>query len=124
MRSHVFEPGTREHYVVMADEKTYDLWINVTKWDTTDLAVYGEVECFKAEPEAAFDGLFVRKGRLWMWVSKDPRCLATRIVLSIPVATAKVILHEVQGPGDDVWIRKAQEYRAKGGDTPDAGLNL
>lgn len=124
MRSHAFTPGTREHYVVMADEKTYDLWIDVKKWERADLPVYGEVECFKAEPEAAFNGLFERRGRIWMWVSRDPRCIATRIVVSIPVATAKVILHEVQGPGDDFWIRKAREYRARGGDAPDAALGL
>lgn len=124
MRSHTFTTGTREHYTVMADEKTYDLWINVGKPDTVSLPVYGTVDCLKTEPEAAFDGIAVRTGRIWMWISSDERCLATRIVLSVPVATAKVILHEVQGPGDDPWIRKSKEYRAKGGETPDAGLGI
>lgn len=124
MRSHTFAPGTREHYTVMADEKTYDLWINVGKHEALDLPVYGDVDCLKTEPEAAFDGIAVRKGRIWMWISRDTRCIATRIVLSVPVATAKVILHEVQGPGDDAWIRKAREYRANGGGTPDADLGL
>lgn len=124
MRSHEFKPGSREHFVVMADDKTYDLWVNVQKWDTTDLPVYGDVPCFKAEPEAAFEGLFVRKGRLFMWASRDERCIATRIVVNVPVATAKVILFEVQGPGDDEWVRKSQDYRKNGGDTPDKDLGL
>jgi hypothetical protein len=124
MRSHDFKPGTREHHVIMADEKTYDLWINVGKRDTVDLPVYGDVECLKTEPEAAFEGIAVRKGRAWMWISRDARRLATRIILTLPVATAKVILHEVQGPGEDAWILKARDYRARGGDTPDADLGI
>lgn len=124
MRSHTFTPGSREHHVVMADEKTYDLWINVGKPDTVDLPVYGAVKCLTAEPEAAFDGVAVRKGRIWMWISRDSRCVATRVVLSIPVATAKIILHEVQGPGNDTWVIKAREHRAAGGETPDADLGI
>lgn len=125
MRSHKFQPGTREHFEVMADEKTYDLWINVTALESTQIPVYGAVECIKAEPEAAFNGLFVRdKGQMWIWVSHDERCLATRVAVQIPVAKAKIILEEVQGPGDDAWIRKAREYRAKNGPGPEVSLGL
>ena len=125
MRSHTFEPGAREHYEVMADEKTYDLWVNVIKWDQTSLPIYGDVECFRAEPEAAFNGLFVRdKGQIWLWASRDERCLATRVVVQIPVAKAKIILEEVQGPGDDAWIRKARDYRAKNGPGPEVSLGF
>jgi len=125
MRSHTFQPGAREHYEVMADEKTYDLWINVNKWERMSVPIYGDVDCFKAEPEAAFNGLFVRdKGQIWMWASRDKRCIATRLVVQIPIATAKVILEEVQGPGDDVWIRTGREYRAKNGPGPEAALGF
>ena len=125
MRSHTFTPDTREHFEVMADEKTYDLWVNVKKLETTQVPIYGDVECLKAEPEAAFNGLFVRdKGQMWLWVSTDERCIATRVAVQIPVAKAKIILEEVQGPGDDVWIRKAREYRAKSGPGPEVSLGF
>lgn len=124
MRSHAFTAGSREHHTVMADEKTYDLWLNVGRPESIDLPVYGRVDCLKIEPEAAFDGIAVRKGRAWMWISRDPRCIATRVVLSVPVATAKVILHEVQGPGDDDWVVRGRVYREQGGATPDADLGL
>ncbi len=125
MRSHTFQPGTREHYEVMADEKTYDLWVNVKKWEQTSLPIYGDVSCFEAEPEAAFNGLFVRdKGAMWVWATRDERCLAARVVVQIPVATARIILEEVQGPGDDAWIRKAREYRTKNGAGPEVSLGM
>ena len=106
LRSRKFVPGTREHFTVMADDKIYDLWLNVQKKETFDLPQYDHVASIKTEPEAAFEGLFVRRGRLWVWISDDPRCLATKIVGSVPVATVNAVLWQVEGPGTDFWATK------------------
>ena len=91
----------------MADEKIYDLWVNVQKREKVELPAYGPVDCLKLEPEAAFNGLFVRKGRMWVWISADPRCVATRIEASIPVANVHAVLQSVTGPGKDRWGQPA-----------------
>lgn len=106
LRSHAFTEEQREHFQVMADEKIYDLWVNVQKRETVSLPSYGDVDCLKMEPEAAFNGLFVRKGRIWVWVSTDPRCLAARIEASIPVANVRAVLQSVEGPGNDRWVNQ------------------
>ena len=106
LRTRKFVPGTREHFTVMADDKTYDLWLNVQKKETFDLPQYDHVASIKTEPEAAFEGLFVRRGRLWVWISDDARCLATKIVGSVPVATVNAVLWQVEGPGTDSWVTK------------------
>jgi hypothetical protein len=103
LRGRPFVPGTREHFSVMADEKIYDLWLNVQKKETTSLPYYGKVASIKTEPEAAFEGLFVRRGKLWLWVSDDERRLATKVVGSVPVATINAVLWQVEGPGNDFW---------------------
>lgn len=112
LRTRAFVPGSREHFTVMADDKIYDLWLNVQKKERVKLPLYGAVDSIKAEPEAAFEGLFVRRGRLWIWISDDRRCLATQIVGSVPVATVRAVLWQVEGPGDDSWIRKAPDAPA------------
>jgi hypothetical protein len=103
LRMRPFVPGTREHFYVMADEKIYDLWLNVQKKEMASLPYYGKVPSIKTEPEAAFEGLFVRRGKLWLWVSDDERRLATKVVGSVPVATINAVLWQVEGPGTDFW---------------------
>lgn len=106
LRTNTFTVGKREHFRVMADEKIYDLWVNIQKKEKTDVPNYDEVASIKVEPEAAFNGLFVRKGKLWVWLSDDPRCLATRIEASIPVANVRAVVVQVEGPGKDFWIKQ------------------
>lgn len=115
LRSHTFTPGKREHFKVMADEKVYDLWLNVLNKETVDLPNHGEVSCIRTEPEAAFEGIFVRSGKVWIWVSNDARCLAAKVHATIPVADVRALLWSVEGPGDDRWIKKATT--PKPGDT-------
>ncbi len=105
LRSHIFTPGTNEHFKVMADEKVYDLWVNVLKKENVDLPNHGEVRSIKTEPEAAFQGIFVRSGKIWLWVSDDERHLATKVHATIPVADVRALLWSVEGPGKDRWIK-------------------
>lgn len=113
MRNRTFEPGKRDHFRVMADEKIYDVWLNIEKRQRLDLLNHEGVACVKIEPEAAFNGLFVRKGRMWVWVSEDPRCLAARIEASIPVCNVHAILSKVEGPGDDDWVSSNGDSAAR-----------
>ncbi len=105
LRTQSFNVGTDQHFRVQADEKVYDLWLHIQKKEKIDTLNFDNVRCIKIEPEAAFNGLFVRKGKLWIWVSDDPRCLAARIEASIPVANIKAILFKVEGPGTDFWVK-------------------
>ncbi len=93
---------------VMADEKLYDLEASVTERETIKLERYGAVKCLKIEPKAAFQGLFVRKGKVTFWVSDDDRRVCTFLKASVPVASIQLRLNRVMGPGEDVWIRKGK----------------
>ena len=93
----------------MTDEKMYELIINSGKKEKVSLEKYGKVPCIKMEPVGKFDGLFVRKGRMWLWVSDDPRYTICRVAASVPVASIKIMLKRVKGPGDDFWIQSAKD---------------
>jgi hypothetical protein len=101
-----FRSGDRRQYRVMTDEKIYDFSLKVGEAEDVKLDRYGKVRSLRIEPEASFNGLFVRKGRLTVWVSDDPRCLCTKIMAEVPVANIRIVLSEVRGPGDDIWVRK------------------
>lgn len=105
MRQHEFEPGEKAEFRVMADEKIYDVFVNAGSIDTMKMPGFGKVKSVRLTPEAAFEGLFVRKGKIVLWVSRDARRLATRVQATIPVADIHINLTEVRGPGNDRWVR-------------------
>ena len=119
MRSDRFKPGDKKAFRVMADEKIYDLFVSAHDAEKIKLKRFGRVKSIRLEPEAQFQGLFVRKGKVTVWVSDDERHLCTKVVGSVPVASIKVVLWEVRGPGDDFWIRRTNELSGKKDDEED-----
>ncbi len=117
MRSLDFKEGETRFVEVMADEKLYDLEVKAQEIETVKTKTFGEVKALKLEPKAKFQGLFVRKGRMITWGSLDDRFVAVKIVAKIPLASVKVLLTEVHGPGDDRWTREtAAMLKDKGRD--------
>lgn len=107
MRRDGFKPGADRQFRVMADDKVYDLGVKVVGEEKVDVPGYGKVDCLRLDPTAKFNGLFVRKGKMTVWVSYDRRFLCTRVAASVPIiGTVKIILTSVGGPGDDTWIKK------------------
>lgn len=106
-----FQPGADHRFRVMADEKVYDLSIKVKKdLEPIELPNHGTVSCLRLDPEAQFNGIFMRKGKVTVWVSNDSRRLATKVSASVPiVGSVKAVLVSVTGPGDDAWVRPVAE---------------
>ncbi|MCX6998545.1 MAG: DUF3108 domain-containing protein [Kiritimatiellaeota bacterium] len=107
LRTRPFVAGTQPVYRVVADEKMYDFSIDIQKNEKVKTEHYGTVATVKVEPKAAFQGLFIRKGRAWFWISRDPRQLAVKMAAQVPVASITLELDEVSGPGQDFWIKPA-----------------
>jgi hypothetical protein len=116
LRGAHFVPGATVELQVVTDNKLYDVWLRVGEYENIKLPLYGKVRTIRMEPDAAFQGLFVRKGRLWMWVSDDPRCLMAQMSASIPVASIRAVLEKVEGPGDDAWTRRTPAAAGGGKD--------
>jgi len=95
-------------YRVMTDEKMYELIVEAGKREKVSLENYGKVPCIKMEPKGKFNGMFVRKGRMFLWLSDDERYTICRATASVPVASIKIMLKNVRGPGDDFWTQGAK----------------
>ena len=108
MRTISLPVGGAEDFRVMADEKLYDLTIKALEEQSVKLPKYGNVESIVFEPEAAFQGLFVRKGKMKVWVSEDDRKIITKASIKIPLAQVHLVLDKVTGPGDDKWVAKKE----------------
>lgn len=104
IRKTPIQAGETHHYEVMTDEKLYGVVVEAGKKEKVSLERYGKVKCIKMEPKGTFDGMFVRKGRLWLWLSDDERYTICRAAASVPVASIKIMLKRVRGPGDDFWV--------------------
>lgn len=108
MRSVTVDPDQQEEitYRVMADEKLYDMHVPPPKLEKVKLKKYGKIPSYRYKPRASFQGLFVRKGDMDLWVSNDARQIITKMLVDTPFANVKIYLKEVTGPGDDKWIKK------------------
>jgi len=109
MRGSQLEPDSKMEYRLMADEKIYDMTLRMEDVEEIDLPHYKQdVPSLRMEPEAMFDGLFVRKGKATLWVSRDARRLMTFLKASVPFGKVRIKLQEVRGPGTDFWITEKQ----------------
>lgn len=106
MRSQKFEPNKTYQYQVMADEKIYDLFVNAGNYQEINLPGLGSFRGLYVQPEAKFQGFFVRVGKLHVWISVDKRCLCLKALAKAPVmGTIKLYLSKVEGPGNDAWVK-------------------
>lgn len=103
MRTREMKLGSTYTYRVMADQKIYDLTIKVPQKDYVELERYGRIQALRLEPEAAFEGLFVRKGKMTLWISEGEHALLTKVTAKVPVASVKILLDRVESPGELLW---------------------
>jgi hypothetical protein len=103
-RNDDLEALASKRYQLLVDGKIYDLRMKIHKEGEIKLPAYGKVPSIQVEPIAEFDGLFLRKGKVKFWVSKQNRRMVTCIHARVPVGRISVKLQNVSGPGDDFWV--------------------
>ncbi len=104
MRGQELQPGTTTKYNVLANNRVYEVLVHVEKIEKIGLSNYPDVLSLRIEPEAAFDGLFIRSGKATLWISRDLRRIMTCLKAWVPFGRVTVRLKEVSGAGDDFWI--------------------
>lgn len=98
MRKNGFTGGSTNRFQVMADDKIYDLVLTAKdRNENTTLDGFGALSLIYLDLEAAFEGLFVRHGKLTAWVSKGVPCLLTRLDAQVPVAKVRIHLSSIEG---------------------------
>ncbi len=77
---------------VNADEKNWKLEVKALETQTVEVANQGVFNAFMVEPAAMFKGIFIKKGRMWIWFSADERRLPLVVKTRIPLIGHIVIV--------------------------------
>jgi hypothetical protein len=110
VRNENLEMLAQQIHTLFVDGKLYEMGMEIHPDDTIKLANYGKVACTEVEPLAEFDGLFLRQGKIFFWVSKQNRRMVTCVEAKVPVGKVSVKLESVSGPGDDFWVRNKDKH--------------
>lgn len=97
-RAQPMEVGDTIHIRTMSDEKNWDLQVRVLQRDKVKIEELGTFEAFQLEPNAAFQGLFIRRAAIRGWMSTDEKRLPLMMKTKIPVlGTITVVLVDYEG---------------------------
>ncbi len=97
LRNQNLEAGKSVFIKVNADEKNYDLEVKVHKKERIEIPDLGAYDAILVEPLAKFQGIFVRKGKILIWVTDDSRKIPLLMKSKIPIGSIVAVLEKIEG---------------------------
>ena len=83
--------GDTSRFSAVSGKKRYDLKVLVHGKETVE-SVLGKVPCIKVEPVLDGDGIFVSKGRIFIWLTDDDRRIPVLMECEIALGSVKAKL--------------------------------
>ena len=96
------ELAARKHRLLVTG-KLYDLELKINDEDKIRLPHHGKVTSIEIEPIADFDGIFLRRGKVFFWISKQPTRVVTYIKTRVALGKITAKIHEIAGPVKGFW---------------------
>ncbi len=93
-RAQPLTPATTLTLDLYTDEKIYQTLIDVKRLVLLELLKRGTFSCIVVEPRASFKGLFVRRGRLWAYLTTDEHRLPLLIKATTPWGPMTAVIDE------------------------------
>ena len=87
--------GDTSRFSAVSGKKRYDLKVLVHGKETVE-SVLGKVPCIKVEPVLDGDGIFVSKGRIFIWLTDDDRRIPVLMECEIALGSVKAKLLEAK----------------------------
>ena len=87
--------GETSKFSAVSGKKRYELKVLVHGRETIE-SVLGKVPCIKVEPVLDGDGIFVSKGRIFIWLTDDDRRIPVLMECEIALGSIKAKLLEVK----------------------------
>ena len=97
-RAQPLQPNTTSHLNLYTDEKIFQTAIQVKQPMLLELLKRGTFPCVVVEPIAAFKGLFVRRGRLWAYLTVDQYRLPLLVRVTTPWGPMSAVIDEESMP--------------------------
>ena len=87
--------GDTSRFSAVSGKKRYELKVLVHGKEKVE-SVLGKVQCIKVEPVLDGDGIFVSKGRIFIWLTDDDRRIPVLMECEIALGSIKAKLLEVK----------------------------
>jgi hypothetical protein len=97
-RMQAITPGQTLTVNLYTDEKIYQTYISVDQPASLELLKRGTFTCLLVEPKAAFKGLFVKRGRMWAYMSADAYRLPLLVKATTPWGPMSAVIDEESLP--------------------------
>ncbi len=97
LRNQDLKVGESIFIKVNADDKNYDLEVKVHKKERIEIQDLGAYDAILVEPLAKFQGIFVRKGKILIWVTDDSRKIPLLMKSKIPMGSIVAVLEKIEG---------------------------
>ncbi len=97
-RAQPLDPNQPLSVNLYTDEKVYQTVIQVAPPMTLELLKRGTFTCLTVEPRASFKGLFVKRGRLWAYLTADRYRLPLLIKTTTPWGPMSAVIDETSLP--------------------------
>lgn len=101
VRTLEFEPGDSIPLPYHDNGGNYPIWIFVHRREKVEVPA-GKFDCIVIEPIIKAEGLFKKKGRMWIWLTDDDRKMPVKMESKIPVGSVRAILLEFRR-GEANW---------------------
>jgi len=95
MRVEGMTPDEERNFMVLVDNKLYDLKVKAIQTEKLDNKLIRKAKCIKIEPIAKFGEVFVRKGRIHLWFLEDERRWCMKVIFYLKIANFSAELESV-----------------------------
>lgn len=79
------QPGSKVIVPVNADEKNWDVEVEIGKVESIKNSILGTFEAVKLIPKIKFQGIFIRRGRIEGWLGLDSGRIPLMMKVKVPV---------------------------------------
>lgn len=96
LRTMDFDVGDVVRLPVSDGRRSYEMEVHVLARERVEVPT-GEFTTLKVEPKLQSEGIFLKKGRLFVWLTDDHRKIPVRVRTQIPVGWITAHLEEMRG---------------------------
>jgi hypothetical protein len=90
------KPGTEQKLTVNTDKKNWVLTLKVIRTEKMYQDKLGNLNALVVEPEAQFQGIFVRKGKMTVWLEEKTH-IPLMMKVGVPIGSATATLIKAEG---------------------------
>ncbi len=122
LRMQPIDPSRTIPINIYSDERVYRTEIKPVKTVMLDLLRRGTFPCLMIEPVASFKGIFVRRGRMWVYVTTDAARMPLFVKISTPwgLMTGVIDRESLQRPGSARSTSRGDTLTTEGSAVPES----